>query len=164
MKATANLTNTKPAINANNYMQLVSVDASFDFNSANKIIISRVLQDSITFKNNDSLTLTIFCSFDRNTSVEFGARVFVDGVQLSTNQGFGLSSFNGSSAFDQVTKFVSNIILDNIDGIQTFNAGQILTIELFTRQTQTQTLTTRILCGVSSENVDRQSYLNVNLI
>lgn len=159
---TADLTNAKPVANTNNFITTTTTNTSFDFASTTKFVLTRTLQNNVQFDKQDALKVTLNCAFNRNTTVEFGARILMNGTPISSNQAFGLTSFNGDTNYDQVTEFTLTIVMDLLATATTYPIGTIMTVEIFTRQVSNQSLITRIFCGVNVNGVDRNSYANLN--
>lgn len=160
---TANLVTEKPVASAANYLATTTTNTTIDFNSAQKITISRVLQDNLEISNQNALGLSLAFACNRNAEVEFAARVFVDNEQISQGQAFGLRSYNGSNDFTNVNELTASIALDLVQGVRTFNAGQTLKIEIVSRQVATSTLNMRYFCGVSVSGIERNSFAKFDI-
>lgn len=160
---TANLVTDKPAPNDANYLATTTTNTTIDFNSAQKLTISRVLLNDLEVSNQNAVGMSLAFAFNRNAQVEFAARVFVDDVQVSQGQAFGLRAYNGSNDFTNVNELTASIALDLIQGVQTFSAGQTIKIEIVTRQNATNTLNTRYFCGVSVSGIERNSFAKLDI-
>lgn len=159
---TATLENAKPTANANNYLTTTTTNTSLDFGSATKLTVTRTLATKLQLDKNDSIRIAMSFATNRNASIEFGARILIGGVAVSSNQAFGLNTVNGDTGFTNVNDVSINITCDLIIGSQEFEAGQILTIEIFTRQASAQSLITRYFCGVDVGGADRNCFAGVN--
>lgn len=159
---TATLENTKPTANANNYLATTTTNTSFDFGSATKLTVTRTLATKLQLDKNDSIRIAMSFATNRNASIEFGARILIGGVAVSSNQAFGLNTVNGDTGFANVNDVSINITCDLIIGSQEFEAGQIVTIEIFTRQINAQSLITRYFCGVAVGGADRNCFAGIN--
>lgn len=161
---TASLQVQKPTTNAANYMTTTTTNTSLDFNSATKLTLTRVLANKIKINSTNALYVTLAFATNRNASIEFGARIKIGDTFVSSNQAFGLMTVNGDSGYTNVNEASFNIIFDNIVGLQEFAAGQVLTVEIFTRQASSQSLITRFFCGVNVSNADRNSFAGIMLV
>lgn len=158
---TATLVTDKPTANTANYMQLTANNTTIDFTSTNKFTITRTLVNNISISKTDVLKLSLSFAMSAARDIEFGARVFVDSTQISSNQAFGVVPYQGSAAYTSVNEDTLSVVLDNIVGVQTFNAGQVLKIEIFTRQAGGAAVTMRLFCGVNVSGVDRNSFAGI---
>lgn len=161
---TATLQPEKPTVATTNYLATTTTNTSLDFNSATKLTLTRTLENNIKLNNSNSLRVTLAFATNRNASIEFGARVKIGDTYISSNQAFGLSSVNGDAGFTNVNEASFNIVFDNIIGLQEYAAGQILTVEIFTRQSSGQSLNTRYFCGVNVSGADRNSFAGITLV
>lgn len=159
---TANFVNVKPVANANNYLQTVTTNTTLDFNSAQKLVISRTLENDIELSKQNGISVTLSFAISRNASLEFGARVLIDDVPISSNQAFGIRQYDGDNQYTSVNDATFTIGLDAIVDTQVFNAGQVLTIEIVTRQATSQTTTARYFCGVNASGVDRNCFASLD--
>lgn len=159
---TARLDSSKPAAASANYMQTVTTNTTIDFNSAQKITISRVLETDLEISNQNAIGMSLAFACSRNAEVEFAARVFVDNEQISQGQAFGLRNYNGANDFTNVNELTVAIALDQIAGVKTFTAGQTIKIELVSRQNATNSLTMRYFCGVLVSGIERNSFAKVD--
>lgn len=161
---TASLQVQKPTTNAANYMTTTTTNTSLDFNSATKLTLTRVLANKIKINSTNALYVTLAFATNRNASIEFGARIKIGNTFVSSNQAFGLMTVNGDSGYTNVNEASFNIVFDNIVGLQEFAAGQVLTVEIFTRQANSQSLITRFFCGVNVSGADRNSFAGIMLV
>lgn len=160
---TATLEVTKPVDNANNYLQTTTTNTTLDFNSTQKLVISRTLASNIKVSPQNGVSISLSFACNRNAELEFGARVLVDGVAISSNQAYGLRSYNGNTSYTNVNEQTFVIVFDQIVGVQEFLAGQVVSIEIVTRQNSGQSLITRYFCGVSVSGVDRNCLASLEL-
>lgn len=161
---TANIVTTKPTAAAGNYMTTTTTNTTLDFGSATKLTLTRTLQSLLQVTPETAVKITLSFAPSRNAQVEFGARVLVDGTPISSNQAFGLNSYNGNASFTNVAEASFSITLDLITGVQEFNAGQLVTIEIFTRQVNNSSLTIQYFCGVSVSGVERNSFAGITTL
>ena len=160
----ANIISGRPIASAANYMTMSTTNTQLDYNSTTKLTLTRVLQSSIQLTNDLELLVKLSFALNRNAQLEFGGRVLIDGVPISDNQAFGLNSYEGDSSYTGVVDTEFGIRLNLINEVQEFQAGQTLTVELFTRQVSNSTLVTRYYCGVNVGGVDRHSFIDINTI
>lgn len=161
---TATLQNQKPTTASTNYMQTTTTNTSLDFNSTTKLTLTRTLGTALKLNNSNYLRITLSFATNRNASVEFGARIKIGDVLISSDQAFGLITVNGDSAYANVNDVSFNIVFDKIVDIQEFAAGQVMTVEIFKRQVNSQSLVTRYLCGVNVSGADRNSFAGITLV
>lgn len=161
---TANIVTAKPTAAAENFMTATTTNTTLDFTSATKLTLTRTLQSLLQVTPDTAVKITLSFAASRNAQVEFGARVLVDGTPISSNQAFGLNSYNGNASFTNVAETSFNITLDLITGVQEFNVGQAVTIEIFTRQVNNSSLTIRYYCGVSVSGVERNSFAGITTL
>lgn len=158
---TANIVDTQPSVATGNYLELTTNNTAFDFNSANKIVATRVLENDIELSNAQGLTMILSFAFSRNASVEIAGRAFIDGVKIADEQAFAYLQYSGGSTFTTTNEITLVLRLNGLINPQTFTAGQTLTVELFTRQNSGVTLTTRYFCGVNVQGANRYCTIGI---
>lgn len=159
----ASLVTGKPDINTSNYLEITTTNTTFDFSNQNKITISKVLENNINISNQQGITSTISFAFSRNASVEFAGRVLIDDVVIGSEQAFAYIQYNGGNTYAVPNELIFTLKFNQLNEVTTFNSGQTLKIELFTRQNNAQNLTTRYYCGVSSQGTSRYCLSGLNL-
>ena len=143
----------KPALNANNYLQLTTTNQTIDWNSANKLVITRTSATDITFNQDSIFNHKIYCSFDRNCEITFGFRRFANGVQISSNDTKVLNFVN-----DVVTAVDIQLISNLLAGNTLYPAGTVFTDEIFISQDTPSTIISKYYCGVNIGGVDYYSW------
>lgn len=160
---TANLLTTKPALNVNNYLTLIgTTNTTINWSGTQKYVITRTLANQVTFDSNSAFIVNIPFAFSRNASVEFGARILINGTQVSSNQTYGVDSYNGATTYTDVYNKTFNVILDTLSTPTIYPSGVTVVIEVFQRQVSATALTTRIYCGATQGGGDRYAYSMYN--
>lgn len=160
----ANLLTTKPSLSSTNYLTLAdTTNTTFNWDGTEKYIISRTTESIATFDKNSSLIFTLPIAFSRNASVEFGAKILIGGIVVSSNQVFGINKYDGDEAYSDVYDKTFSVLLDLIPTPTSYPIGTVITIEIYQRQETTPNLTTRIYCGANQGGNDRYAYMSYNL-
>lgn len=159
---TAQLVGDKPTAAETAYLETTTTNLAIDFESEQKITITHTLQANLEISNQNAVDISMAFACSRNTQLEFAARVFVDDTQVSREQAFGLRTYNGSNDFTNVNELAASIVLDLIQGVQTFSAGQTIKIEIVTRQNTANTLNIRYFCGVSVSGIERNCFAKLD--
>lgn len=158
---TAQLTIDKPSSNVNNYVSLTINNDTLDFTSQEKISVSYTLVNNISLSKSDGVEITLAFGLNNTAQIEYGARLKIGSRYITSEQAFGLTTYQGSGSYTTVNEEYFVLKLDEINDIETFNAGEVMTIEIIARSSQVQFLVSRIYCGVNISGVDRNSFFGL---
>jgi len=160
---TANLVNTPPVASAANYMEVANTtNTTINWDGTQKLVISRVLQAPLTLNPNNSFLFDMVFAISGDSILEFGARSFIDGVQIASNQVFGSIEVQGAGTYGIVNYYNATIKIDMLTGATTYPAGSVITTEVFKRQDSVVARTIRYFCGVTVNSEYRNSIITTN--
>jgi len=154
---------TKPSIDVNNYMTTVdTTNTVINWDGTQKLTIILTSAMNFIVSNGNSVELDIDTAFNRNTECEYGARLFLNETKIASEQTFGLHSYTGNTSFTDVYHVTGTLYVDQLNNPIDVLVGDILTLEIFKRQSTTVKQTTRYFCGVNVNGEDRYSLTQFN--
>jgi hypothetical protein len=149
--STATLSSTQPTIVSTNTMAVTSTNTTFNF-TAPTITLTRTVTQDITINPNSSMIVNLRMKFSRIANVEYGAKIIgTDGTTIIANpQSFGTFRVVANTPIGTSL----NVLFNNITQPYTILSGEKITIQLFKRQANANTLTTTYYAGVNLNNVN----------
>lgn len=157
---TANLTSTIPTLSASNYMTATTTNTSFL--GTPQYIYTNTLPSSLTLDSLSQITISIPFSISvASQTVNFGYVVKMGGVSISSMQYFGATAYTGGSGHTDVHTVQKNITTDLLTTKNQYAIGTVMTIEIYTQQATSTSMTMRIYCGTTIGEVGYYSFSNL---
>lgn len=145
----ATLQKNPPAPAAGNILTKTTTNTAYDWQSPD-FTFSLTLTTAVVLSKGNSFTITLPFRVDRNESISFGARVKIstDNGQtwtyISSEQAYGSQDFTEG----QGNTVMFAISFDELTDLTTYEAGTLVQVEIYKKQTSAQALTTTVYCGV----------------
>ncbi len=160
---TASLVNNAPTISSSNYLISSTTNTDFDWNTP-IFTTTRTLQANTTLNKENSFTVNLNFTIDRDADISFGAKIRVS--QDNGNTWTYIGDTQGFSSVDYITGELCNahfiVYTDLLTEDTTYNIGDLLAIEYFIKSTQSSQLNVEYACGIEIDGSNTYSYLQFN--